>query len=180
MEVRERALCATAERSASRAAAADTASKCRYCLGCAAASVEQTVVNLLLRIMLDLQSGVGEHLALQRSIAAVAAALGQGCDLMAAAFLTPAVQAAHADSDFPDLVQSELQRLLLALKMRCYTLATGATEDGARPAPAPRASMRPRQSIWSSYLCPLPVARAAPPPGPHACSLQPARCTHSR
>ena len=92
--------------------------------------VEQTIVNLLLRAMLDIVAAPGSRGSAHACISLCSSALAQGCELLAAAFLPAAVQAAHADSDFPDLVQSELQRLLLSVKTRCYSLACGPLEAG--------------------------------------------------
>lgn len=103
---------------------------CRYCLGCAVLGVEQTIINLLLRAMLDIVAEPGCRTSAQACISLCSSALAQGCELLAASFLSASVQTAHADTDFPELVQSELQRLLLSVKTRCYSLACGPLEEG--------------------------------------------------
>lgn len=92
--------------------------------------VEQTIINLLLRAMFDIIAEPGSKASAQACISLCSSALAQGCELLASSFLPASVQAAHADSDFPDLVQSELQRLLLSVKTRCYSLACGPLEEG--------------------------------------------------
>jgi hypothetical protein len=88
-------------------------------------------MNLLLRVMLDIVSEPGSRTSAHACVSLCSTALAQGCELLACSFLPASVQAAHADSDFPDLVQSELQRLLLSVKSRCYSLACGPLEEGA-------------------------------------------------
>ena len=103
---------------------------CRFCLGCAVLAVEQTIINLLLRTLLDLVAEPCSRASAHACISLCSSALAQGCEMLASAFLPVTVQVAHADSDFPELFQSELQRLLLSVKTRCYSLACGPLEEG--------------------------------------------------